>query len=52
MEMVIKGFALNMASEAAIAPSQSVAGWLMSKISSARSLPSHILAITSVDAAE
>jgi hypothetical protein len=51
MEMVVNAFSLNMASEEAIAPRQSMVGWLMRTVTRARSLPSHILAITSVDAA-
>jgi hypothetical protein len=46
MEMVVNAFALNMASEEAIAPRQSMVGWLMRKVTGARRLPSHILAIT------
>ena len=52
MEMVVNAYALNVSSEEAIAPRQSMLGWLMRKVSSARSIPSHILAITSVDVAE
>ena len=47
MEMVINAYALNVSSEQAIAPRQGVLARLMRKV-----VPSHILAITNVDAAE
>jgi len=51
MEMVVNAFALNMASEEAIAPRQSMIGWLLRKVTPSRGLPSHILAITGLDVA-
>jgi hypothetical protein len=48
MEMVINAYALNMASEEAIAPRQNMVSWLMSRIGRA-AVPSHILALTKVD---
>jgi len=48
MEMVISAYALNIASDEAIAPRRNMVSWLMIKITGA-SLPSHILALTSVD---
>jgi hypothetical protein len=49
MDMVINAHALHMSSEEALAPRQSMFSWLMRTVNRARSLPSHILAITSLD---
>ena len=50
MEMVINAFTLNMASEQAIAPRQSMMSWFRSKVSGKKGLPAHILAITDLAA--
>ena len=52
MELVVNAYALNVSSEEALAPRQSMLSWLKRTVSSARSLPSHVLAITHIDAAE
>jgi hypothetical protein len=50
MEMVINGFALNIASEEAIAPRQNVFSWIVSKIASgSKNLPAHILGYTKLE---
>jgi len=52
MEMVVNAYALNVSSEEALAPRQSMLSWLKRAVTSARSLPSHVLAITNVDVVE
>lgn len=52
MEMVVNAYALHVSSEEALTVRQSMVSWLQRKITSARSVPSHILAYTSVDVAE
>jgi len=52
MEMVVNAYALHVSSEEALAPRQSMLGWLKRTVTSARRLPSHLLAYTSVDVAE
>lgn len=45
--MEVNAYVLNLASEEAIAPRQSMVGWLMSKINGAK-MPSHVLGLTKV----
>ena len=50
MEMVINGFALNMASEEAIAPTRHLFSWIVGKVtSSSQRLSTHVLAATSLE---